>query len=197
VGPAFDFCVRFSAEEARREGFAAFVIEDACRGIDVDGSMAATRASLAALGVPCIAALARAKGAKRLNQPRCYRGAPAGVCNAQKRLTQRKRGRTLQNCNNRIRNASANGRTAIKPTLADDALSRLRGPHGLPSPPPDHLRSRRHHLRLPPLRRRIDPHFGKPAGRPQRRSGINQPNSLTTRPRESGDPATGYPLARE
>jgi nicotinamidase/pyrazinamidase len=55
AGLAFDFCVRYSAEDARREGFAVFVVEDACRGIDVDGSVAATRASLAALGVPCIA----------------------------------------------------------------------------------------------------------------------------------------------
>ncbi len=56
AGLAFDFCVRYSAEDARREGFAVFVIEDACRGIDLDGSVAATRASLAALGVPCISA---------------------------------------------------------------------------------------------------------------------------------------------
>jgi nicotinamidase/pyrazinamidase len=54
VGLAFDFCVRYSAEDARREGFAAVVIEDACRGIDVDGSVAATRASFASLGVTCI-----------------------------------------------------------------------------------------------------------------------------------------------
>ena len=56
AGLAFDFCVRYSAEDARREGFDAFVIEDACRGIDMDGSMAATRASLSTLGVPCIRA---------------------------------------------------------------------------------------------------------------------------------------------
>jgi nicotinamidase/pyrazinamidase len=56
AGLAFDFCVRYSAEDARREGFDAFVIEDACRGIDMDGSVAATRASLSALGVPCIRA---------------------------------------------------------------------------------------------------------------------------------------------
>jgi nicotinamidase/pyrazinamidase len=60
AGLAFDFCVRYSAEDARREGFAVFVIEDACRGIDVDGSVAATRASLAALGVTCIPTLAAA-----------------------------------------------------------------------------------------------------------------------------------------
>jgi nicotinamidase/pyrazinamidase len=60
AGLAFDFCVRYSAEDAQREGFAVFVIEDACRGIDVDGSMTSTRASLAASGVNCISALATA-----------------------------------------------------------------------------------------------------------------------------------------
>ena len=57
AGLAFDFCVRYSAEDAQREGFAVFVVEDACRGIDMDGSVAATHANLAALGVACIAAL--------------------------------------------------------------------------------------------------------------------------------------------
>ena len=56
AGLAFDFCVRYSAEDARREGFDVFVVEDACRAIDMDGSVAATQASLAGLGVPCIAA---------------------------------------------------------------------------------------------------------------------------------------------
>jgi nicotinamidase/pyrazinamidase len=51
AGLAYDFCVRYSAEDAHREGFAIVVIEDACRGIDVDGSVAATRAQFAALGV--------------------------------------------------------------------------------------------------------------------------------------------------
>jgi nicotinamidase/pyrazinamidase len=60
AGLAFDFCVRYSAEDARREGFTAFVVEDACRGIDVDGSVALTRASLAALGIACISVLAAA-----------------------------------------------------------------------------------------------------------------------------------------
>jgi nicotinamidase/pyrazinamidase len=50
--------VRYSAEDARREGFDVFVVEDACRGIDVDGTVAATRASFAAAGVACINALA-------------------------------------------------------------------------------------------------------------------------------------------
>ena len=39
AGLAFDFCVRYSAEDAQAQGFAALVIEDACRGIDVAGSM--------------------------------------------------------------------------------------------------------------------------------------------------------------
>ena len=51
AGLAFDFCVRYSAEDASREGFEVVVVEDACRGIDVDGSVAATRESLNALGV--------------------------------------------------------------------------------------------------------------------------------------------------
>jgi nicotinamidase/pyrazinamidase len=56
AGLAFDFCVRYSAEDARREGFEAVVIEDACRGIDVDGSMTATRERFRTLGIRCISA---------------------------------------------------------------------------------------------------------------------------------------------
>jgi nicotinamidase/pyrazinamidase len=51
AGLALDFCVRYSAEDARREGFEVVVVEDACRGIDVAGSVKATRESFAALGV--------------------------------------------------------------------------------------------------------------------------------------------------
>ena len=56
AGLALDFCVRYSAEDARREGFAVVVIEDACRGIDVDGSIAATRASFAPLRITTVGA---------------------------------------------------------------------------------------------------------------------------------------------
>jgi nicotinamidase/pyrazinamidase len=56
AGLAFDFCVRYSAEDAHRAGFRVAVIEDACRGIDVAGSMAQTRRRLAELGIPCIGA---------------------------------------------------------------------------------------------------------------------------------------------
>ncbi len=55
-GLAFDFCVRYSAEDTRRAGFGVIVLEDACRSIDVESSVAATHASLAALGVPCLPA---------------------------------------------------------------------------------------------------------------------------------------------
>jgi nicotinamidase/pyrazinamidase len=51
AGLAFDFCVRYSAEDARRQGFDVVVIEDACRGIDVEGSVKATHESFASLGV--------------------------------------------------------------------------------------------------------------------------------------------------
>lgn len=39
-GLATDFCVRYSALDARALGFACTVVEDACRGIDLDGSLA-------------------------------------------------------------------------------------------------------------------------------------------------------------
>lgn len=56
AGLAFDFCVRYSAEDADREGFDVVVVEDACRGIDVDGSMAAARESFNTLGIVRMAA---------------------------------------------------------------------------------------------------------------------------------------------
>ncbi len=39
-----------------REGFEVVVVEDACRGIDVDGSMDATRESFKTLGIVCTTA---------------------------------------------------------------------------------------------------------------------------------------------
>jgi nicotinamidase/pyrazinamidase len=54
AGLAFDFCVRYSAEDAHHEGFAVFVVEDACRGIDLNGSVDATQRNLAALNIPCL-----------------------------------------------------------------------------------------------------------------------------------------------
>ena len=56
AGLAFDFCVRYSAEDAVREGFEVCVVEDACRGIDVGGSVRATREAFAKLDISMIAA---------------------------------------------------------------------------------------------------------------------------------------------
>jgi len=42
-GLATDFCVAWSALDARLAGFDVVVIEDACRAIDTDGSLAAAR----------------------------------------------------------------------------------------------------------------------------------------------------------
>jgi len=54
AGLAFDYCVRYSAEDARRQGFKVVVIEDACRAIDLNGTAAATRESLGHLGATLI-----------------------------------------------------------------------------------------------------------------------------------------------
>jgi nicotinamidase/pyrazinamidase len=53
VGLALDFCVRFSAEDAVRSGFSVVVIENACRAIDVAGSLASARKSFVELGITC------------------------------------------------------------------------------------------------------------------------------------------------
>ena len=49
-GLATDYCVAWSALDARAAGFEATVIEDACRAIDLDGSLARAWAELAAAG---------------------------------------------------------------------------------------------------------------------------------------------------
>jgi len=54
AGLAFDFCVRYSAEDAEREAFRVTVIEDACRGIDVNGSVDEAHMSLARFGVEIV-----------------------------------------------------------------------------------------------------------------------------------------------
>lgn len=50
-GLATDFCVRFSAEDARKQGFETVVIEEACRAIDLDGSLAAAKMAMTDAGV--------------------------------------------------------------------------------------------------------------------------------------------------
>lgn len=54
AGLATDFCVAWTAIDARAAGFDTFVIEDACRGIDTNGSMARARRDLDAAGVQVI-----------------------------------------------------------------------------------------------------------------------------------------------
>ena len=51
VGLATDFCVHYSAVDARREGFAAVLVEDGCRAIDLAGSLADAMAKMAEAGV--------------------------------------------------------------------------------------------------------------------------------------------------
>ena len=51
VGLAHDFCVAWSAIDAAHLGFRVRVIEDACRAIDLDGSLAAARDAMRRAGV--------------------------------------------------------------------------------------------------------------------------------------------------
>jgi nicotinamidase/pyrazinamidase len=60
AGLATDFCVAYSAIDAAREGFAVMVIEDACRAIDLDGSLAAAKAQMAEAGARLVASSALA-----------------------------------------------------------------------------------------------------------------------------------------
>jgi len=57
-GLATDFCVAFTALDARVAGFETFVVEDACRAIDANGSLAAARTRMDATGVRRIASAA-------------------------------------------------------------------------------------------------------------------------------------------
>ncbi len=59
-GLATDFCVRFSAEDAKSLDFEAFVVADACRGIDAAGSLAAAHESFRERGIREISAIAAA-----------------------------------------------------------------------------------------------------------------------------------------
>ena len=51
AGLATDFCVAWTALDARKAGFDAYVIEDACRGIDTQGSLAKAWADMPKAGV--------------------------------------------------------------------------------------------------------------------------------------------------
>ena len=51
TGLATDFCVAWTAMDARKAGFEVYVIEDATRAIDLNGSLAAAWKAMAAKGV--------------------------------------------------------------------------------------------------------------------------------------------------
>jgi len=51
VGLATDYCVHYSAVDARRLGFDTIVIESGCRAIDLNGSLAAAWTSMQEAGV--------------------------------------------------------------------------------------------------------------------------------------------------
>jgi nicotinamidase/pyrazinamidase len=51
AGLAYDYCVGYSALDARRLGFEAIVIRDACRAIDLNGSVTAIETEFAQAGV--------------------------------------------------------------------------------------------------------------------------------------------------
>jgi len=51
AGLAYDYCVGYSALDARRLGFEAIVLRDACRAIDLNGSVEAMESQFAHAGV--------------------------------------------------------------------------------------------------------------------------------------------------
>ena len=51
TGLATDYCVHYTGLDARREGFDVVLVEDGCRAIDLDGSLARARAEMAEAGV--------------------------------------------------------------------------------------------------------------------------------------------------
>lgn len=51
VGLATDYCVFYSAADAVKRGYTVSVVEDGCRGIDLDGSLAKALEDMRAMGV--------------------------------------------------------------------------------------------------------------------------------------------------
>lgn len=58
AGLATDFCVNWTAQDAASAGFATVVVEDACRSIDLDGSLDRAWADMAAAGIGRVRAAA-------------------------------------------------------------------------------------------------------------------------------------------
>jgi nicotinamidase/pyrazinamidase len=57
AGLAYDYCVGYSALDARRLGLPAFVLRDACRAIDLNGSVAAIEGEFVKAGVTVLESL--------------------------------------------------------------------------------------------------------------------------------------------
>ena len=51
AGLAYDYCVGYSALDARRLGLPAIILRDACRAIDLNGSVAEIEQEFKATGV--------------------------------------------------------------------------------------------------------------------------------------------------
>jgi nicotinamidase/pyrazinamidase len=51
AGLAYDYCVRFTAIDSMRAGFETYVVEDACKAVDMGGSVAATEYDFHEAGV--------------------------------------------------------------------------------------------------------------------------------------------------
>jgi nicotinamidase/pyrazinamidase len=56
AGLATDYCVNYSAQDAAGRGFRVRVVEDACRAIDLDGSLARAEAEMRRCGVAFVRA---------------------------------------------------------------------------------------------------------------------------------------------
>ncbi len=54
AGLAYDYCVGYSALDARRLGLDAIILRDACRAIDLNGSVSAIEREFAAAGVQLV-----------------------------------------------------------------------------------------------------------------------------------------------
>jgi nicotinamidase/pyrazinamidase len=54
AGLAYDYCVGYSALDARRLGFPASIVRDACRAIDLNGSVARIESEFAKAGVTLV-----------------------------------------------------------------------------------------------------------------------------------------------
>jgi nicotinamidase/pyrazinamidase len=63
AGLAYDYCVGFSALDARRLGLPAVIVRDACRAIDLNGSVARMEAEFAAAGVEVVDSSELVRGA--------------------------------------------------------------------------------------------------------------------------------------